>query len=86
MSLERALGEPLRLPPRPAHLHIRNLPVADRQDLMALSAIPVSVEPRRGTDDLVAELNELRAHLKVPHAAIVDLLLQDRTGLIRAPS
>jgi hypothetical protein len=79
------LGEPLSFTPGPAHLHVRNLSVADRQDVTTLRAIPAPVEPRRGADELVTELNELGVQLEVL-PAMVDLPLQDRTGLIGAAS
>ena len=77
-------GEPLGLAPRGAALHVHDLPVPDRQHLVALLPTPLGIEPLRRADDAVADLLELRLNLEPPPTA--ELEPQDLAGLVRPVS
>jgi hypothetical protein len=75
-----------RIATRPAALHVDDLAVADRQDLIALVLPSVITSPRGRADDLVvADHRELGLYPDWP-TALLDLERQDLTGLVRAPS
>jgi hypothetical protein len=72
---------------RGAALHVGDLAVAEGDHLEALCMAPVSGNPAGCTDDLVLrDLHELRLHLDPLVAALVNLELQDLTGLVRPAS
>ena len=65
-----------------AALHVDDLAVAEREDLEAFVAPAIGSKPLRRADDLVADLGELRLHGDPSLAPLVDLKVQDLTGLI----
>jgi hypothetical protein len=66
-----------------AALHVDDLPVAECEDLKALLASSIRSEPLRRADDLVVtDLDELGLNLGPSIAALLDLELQDLTGLV----
>jgi len=70
-----------------AALHVDDLPVAECQDLESLIALSIGSEPLGRADDLVvADLGELGLNLDAALAALLDLELQDLTGLVGAAS
>jgi len=70
-----------------AALHVDDLPVAECQDLESLVALSVGSEPLGRADDLVvADLDELGLNLDAALATLLDLELQDLTGLVGAAS
>jgi hypothetical protein len=70
-----------------AALHVDDLPVAECQDLETLLASSIGSEPLGRADDLVgADLSEPGLNLDASLAALLDLELQDLTGLVGAAS
>jgi len=68
-----------------AALHVDDLPVAECEDLEALMASSIRSEPLGRADDLVvADPGELGLNLDPALAALLDLELQDLTGLVHA--
>lgn len=67
--------------------HVNDLSVAHGQHLIPLdSTAAASDEPLRRADDLVADLRELGLHLDPLLASLLDLELENLTGLIGAVS
>src|SRR5207244_1147657 len=81
----RPSGKPHRLAPRPAALHVYDLAVADRQHLEPLDPAPAR-EPARRADHFVADDGEVRLHAGARRAALLDLELENLTGLVGASS
>ncbi len=80
-------GESLGLTSRLAALDIHDLAVANRQNLVALDSRAVLVEPdRRADDPVVRDHAEFRLDARGSAAPLVDLELQDLTGLVRSAS
>ena len=70
-----------------AALHVDDLSVTHGQHLIPLdSAAAAGDEPPRRADDLVADLRELGLHLDLPLASLLDLKLENLTGLVGAVS
>ena len=79
--------EPLGFAHCSAALHVDDLVVSEGDHLEAFLSPPVAAGPRRRADDRVgSELSELRLHLDAPIAALLDLELQDLTGLVGSAS
>lgn len=77
-----AAGEALRLTSGRASLHVDDLVVANRQNLIPLGSLAAVVEPGgRADDPVVAHQCELRSNLRCAAATLLDLELQDLTGL-----
>lgn len=75
-------GEAFGLTAGAAALHVDDLPVAQGQHLIALDSRAAGLPPLRRSDDLVADLRELGLHLDPPVAALLDLKLENLTGLV----
>ena len=69
-----------------AVLHVDDLPVPHAQYLIPLDSRAIGNEPVRGSDDLVADLRELWLHLDPSLAPLLDLKLENLTGLVGAVS
>lgn len=80
-------GEALGLTPSRTVLHVDDLAVGDRQNLVTLASTAVLVLPDRGTDDpVVAHEGELGFTYRQPTSSLVDREPQDLTGLVRPTS
>ena len=66
------------------HVDDRSLPHG--QHLIPLDSGTTSLEPVGRADDLLADLRELGLHLDAPLASLLDLKLENLTGLVRAVS
>jgi hypothetical protein len=83
LPTRKALG----FPPRGAALHVDDLALKEGQHLIALVSSPVGACPVcRADDRLVADLRELGLHFEPLPAPLLDLELEDLTGLARAVS
>jgi hypothetical protein len=67
-------------------LHVDDLAVTNGEHLEALDAPAISSEPGSRTDDLIADLPELRLHLGPSLASLLNLESQDLTGLVGTAS
>jgi len=68
-------------------LHVGDLPIAERDHLVALVPPAIVIEPDRRPDDhVVAHALELRLHLGSLGVPFLNLELQDLTGLVGTAS